>query len=193
MSKGARRAIPRRRLLVGLAACAAPLGCSGGRVESRKSGSLPCAAPSDGGAGQAYCLVDERRIRVAAAAALEVGQAMLTNIDDKTAVIVARDAQGFHALSAICTHACCLVSLCRRAGCGQVTSNPGECGTSEVVTIDETTAGIACPCHGSSFRLIDGTPATGPARRALPSYALTFDAQDAIVDTGRAVDPMARA
>jgi Rieske Fe-S protein len=121
-----------------------------------------------------------------------VGQAVLANLDDNTAVIVARDGRGFHALSAICTHACCLVSLCRVSTCSTVTSNPGECAATDSVSVDENASTIACPCHGSSFRLIDGAPTGGPARRPLPSYALRFDAQDALVDTARTVDAAAR-
>jgi Rieske Fe-S protein len=74
-----------------------------------------------------------------------------------------------------------------------VTSNPGGCATTDVVSVDETAAIIACPCHGSSFRLIDGAPTGGPARRPLPSYAVLFDGPDALVDTARSVEAAVRA
>jgi Rieske Fe-S protein len=191
VSDGTSPPIPRRRLLMALAACVAPFGCSGSASKASRNTSA-CATPSDGGSNASYCLVQGRVVRVADAQTLQVGQARLTNIDDNTAVIVARDAQGFHALSAICTHACCLVSLCRETGCLEVTSNPGECGTSDAVSAGETTSGIACPCHGSNFRLIDGAPTKGPALRPLPSYAMTFDGRDALVDTARTVQPTFR-
>jgi Rieske Fe-S protein len=181
--------IARRKLLLALAASVSPVGAGscagpGSNPSSRES---RCAAADDGGAGT-YCLVEPRLVRVANARALSVGQALLANVDDNTAVIVARDGGGFHALSAICTHACCLVTLCVASSCSSVSSNPGECGRTEPVTLDENAPGIACPCHGSSFRLIDGAPTGGPARRSLPSYAIRFDGHDALVDTGSTVD-----
>jgi nitrite reductase/ring-hydroxylating ferredoxin subunit len=191
MSGGDSPPIRRRRLLLALAAYASPLGCSNGGEKTR-SGVAGCATTSDGGTTVAYCLVESRIVRVKGAGLLAVDDAVLTNIDDNTAVIVARDADGFHALSAICTHACCLVTLCRDAACSQVTSNPGECGTTKAASgVAEGTA-IACPCHGSSFRLSDGAPTGGPARRALPSYVVTFDGEDALVDTARSANPSTR-
>lgn len=32
---------------------------------------------------------------------------------------------------------------------------------------------INCPCHGSAFRVADGSVAAGPAKRALPAVAVT--------------------
>jgi cytochrome b6-f complex iron-sulfur subunit len=64
-------------------------------------------------------------------------------LDPETAVYVVRDAQGFFALSAICTHLGCL------------TAYKPELGI------------IACPCHGSKFSK-DGTKVAGPAPRPLP-------------------------
>src|SRR5205085_2631589 len=105
--------LSRRRALLVLAASA----CGNGGSASSSGGPTSCFEIADGGAGKPYCLVEGRLVRVAGAKQIEVGAAALTNIDDNTAVIVARDAQGFHALSAICTHACCLVSLCKDASC----------------------------------------------------------------------------
>lgn len=56
----------------------------------------------------------------------------------------------FKAFSAICTHQQCLVS--------------------EVA--DGT---INCPCHGSRFRVADGSVAHGPATRPLPEERITVD------------------
>jgi nitrite reductase/ring-hydroxylating ferredoxin subunit len=186
--------IPRRRLLLAFVAGASfPLGCGSTGGGARSGTASPgCAAPSDGGTGTAYCLVESRIVRVKGARSLAVGDAVLTNIDDNTAVIVARDSGGFHALSAICTHACCLVTLCRDAACSQLTSNPGECASTEPASGDVGGTAIACPCHGSSFRISDGAPTGGPARRSLPSYALTFEGEDGLVDTGRSADPSSR-
>jgi len=188
-----RNPIPRRRLLLAFATSISPVGCANGAPSGRAPRESPgCATPSDGGGVGGYCLVDPRVFRITNGRALGVGQALLANFDDNTAVIVARDADGFHALSAICTHACCLVSLCRVSTCTDVTSNPGECRTTQPVSVDENASAIVCPCHGSSFRLLDGTPTGGPARRPLPSYTLRFDGEDALVDTAQTVDPATR-
>ncbi|MGA5517468.1 Rieske (2Fe-2S) protein [Streptomyces pseudogriseolus] len=56
----------------------------------------------------------------------------------------------FKAFSAICTHQRCLVS--------------------EVA--DGT---INCPCHGSRFRVADGSVERGPATRSLPEERITVD------------------
>lgn len=62
-------------------------------------------------------------------------------------VFVVRAAEGFRALSAICTHLGCITQW-----------NP---------SLDL----IACPCHGSQFKT-DGSVEHGPAPRPLPHYAI---------------------
>ncbi len=64
-------------------------------------------------------------------------------LDPETAIYVVHDAQGFFALSAICTHLGCLTAF------------------------KQETGRIECPCHGSKFRP-DGTKIEGPAPRPLP-------------------------
>lgn len=64
-------------------------------------------------------------------------------LDPESAVYIVHDAQGFFALSAICTHLGCLTAW-----------NP-------------ETGRIECPCHGSKFRP-DGTKIEGPAPKPLP-------------------------
>ncbi|MEO7331121.1 MAG: Rieske (2Fe-2S) protein [Minicystis sp.] len=175
--------VSRRRALLTLAAGAVSAGCGGGAGTGTGGGGPgSCFEPADGGSAPPYCLVEARVVRVPGAKALGVGQAALTNLDDNTAVIVARDELGYHALSAICTHICCLVALCREVDCASATSNPGACGTSEVVIGDAT---AVCPCHGSTFRLRDGEPLTGPAKKPLPAFVLRFEGEDALVDTSQ--------
>ena len=66
-------------------------------------------------------------------------------------VVVTQPKEGeFRAFSAICTHRNCLVS--------EVTDG----------TID-------CPCHGSRFRITDGSVAHGPATRPLPEERITVE------------------
>jgi Rieske Fe-S protein len=64
-------------------------------------------------------------------------------------VVVTQPAKGvFKAFSAVCTHVGCL--------CNQVADG----------TID-------CPCHGSKFKIADGTVVAGPAPSALPAAPIT--------------------
>ncbi|OXS33296.1 Rieske (2Fe-2S) protein [Streptomyces sp. XY006] len=66
-------------------------------------------------------------------------------------VVVTQPEQGqFKAFSAICTHQHCLV--------GSVSD-----GT------------INCPCHGSRFRIGDGSVANGPATSPLPAEKITVE------------------
>ncbi|GGW05033.1 hypothetical protein GCM10010230_43770 [Streptomyces narbonensis] len=60
-------------------------------------------------------------------------------------MVVTQPAAGeFKAFSAVCTHQGCLVNKVANG------------------TID-------CPCHGSKFRIADGSVAAGPAPRPLPA------------------------
>ncbi|CAL9405006.1 Rieske (2Fe-2S) protein [Streptomyces sp. NPDC057838] len=66
-------------------------------------------------------------------------------------VVVTQPEQGqFKAFSAICTHQRCLL--------GSVSDG----------TVD-------CPCHGSKFRIADGSVAAGPATRPLPAEQITVE------------------
>jgi cytochrome b6-f complex iron-sulfur subunit len=63
-------------------------------------------------------------------------------LDSANGIFVVRSADGFYALSAVCTHLGCLTVY---------KADTGE---------------IACPCHGSTFKK-DGTAIAGPAPKAL--------------------------
>jgi cytochrome b6-f complex iron-sulfur subunit len=85
-------------------------------------------------------------------------------------IIVARDAGGVYAMSAVCTHAGCLVD----DASGTIAS------------------GLYCPCHGSAF---DGNGAVtrGPARAPLQHYAVTIAGDGSItVDGSQPVSPDTR-
>lgn len=135
-----------------------------------------------------YCLVDRLVIRVSGAALLAVGESMIGGIDDNTAVIVGRDATGFYARSAICTHAYCIVSLCDDEACTSMFATPDPCGTVGPARGDR----VFCPCHGSVFRISDGAALNGPATVPLPAYPLTLDGDELLVDTGSEVDASPR-
>ena len=66
-------------------------------------------------------------------------------------VYIVRTDQGFYAVSAVCTHLGCI--------------------TQWKPELDQ----IACPCHGSKFR-IDGTKIEGPAPRPLPHFSISLTA-----------------
>ena len=179
----------RRDLLSGAAGLALfpMLGCGGNAAGAgADGGGSSCTQPSSHSGG-AYCLVEPLIVRVPGAVQLAVGQAVLLNADDNTAVIVARDAGGLHALSGICTHACCIVSLCRDASCSSLTTTPGICTPTDVAAGAAQAESILCPCHGSSFRLDDGAVLSGPASLPLPALALRIDGNDVLVDTGMQV------
>jgi nitrite reductase/ring-hydroxylating ferredoxin subunit len=76
-------------------------------------------------------------------------------------VIVARDSGGVYAMSAVCTHAGCLL----------------DDGAATI------SAGLSCPCHGSRF---DGNGAVtaGPARASLQHYAVSVGSDGSIVVDG---------
>jgi nitrite reductase/ring-hydroxylating ferredoxin subunit len=76
-------------------------------------------------------------------------------------VVVARDANGVYGMSAVCTHASCLL----------------DDGAQTI------SAGLSCPCHGSTFDG-NGLVTNGPARTALPHYAVTIAADGSLTVDG---------
>jgi len=78
-------------------------------------------------------------------------------------VFVFRTAEGFHAISAVCTH----------LGCN-VNHDEGH--------------GFVCPCHGSTYDE-EGGVTSGPAAWPLPRYAMSLSRRgELVVDKRRTVD-----
>jgi cytochrome b6-f complex iron-sulfur subunit len=82
----------------------------------------------------------------------------------KERVFVVRTAEGFYALSAVCTH----------LGC--------------VTRYDAAAGGIFCPCHGSRYTL-GGVVTAGPAPRSLARYQLSLEKGVLVVDAAKVAPP----
>jgi cytochrome b6-f complex iron-sulfur subunit len=88
----------------------------------------------------------------------------VTYVEDQLVYIV-RTADGFYAVSAVCTHLGCITQWKPEA--------------------DQ----IQCPCHGSKFKS-DGTKVAGPAPRPLPHFAISLTADgELLVDKLEIVKP----
>lgn len=88
----------------------------------------------------------------------------VTYLQDQQVYIV-RTAQGFYAVSAVCTHLGCITQWKPEAN------------------------QIACPCHGSKFKP-DGTKIEGPAPRPLPHFSITLTPDgELLVDKLETVKP----
>lgn len=90
------------------------------------------------------------RVAVASVADLGVGKGAVYSVNNK-AVIVIHTADGYSALSAVCTH----------LGC--------------IVTWNEQRQVIACPCHAGFFRT-NGTVISGPPPAPLAVYQVQVEA-----------------
>ena len=139
----------------GLILAGAILPAAGGCLGSAKSN-------SDGAADLVFAgTVDQ----------LPVGMILFVSSGDHN-LNVCRDAGGFYALSANCTHANCLVLF-------QAPANP---------------TGFSCPCHSSTFDYNGGNP-TGPATTTgpLPHFKVTLAGNQIYVDPTIKVDAVTRA
>jgi len=104
--------------------------------------------------------VPSQSYKIGAPAEFPVGEA---RIPEGHNVFVFHDANGFFAISAVCTHLGCIVN--------------------------NVAAGFACPCHGSQFDRL-GRVEGGPAPRPLDWYELSVapDGQ-LVVDEAQTVKP----
>ncbi len=144
-----RRRIDRREMLV-------LVGASAGATAAVVM--LPACGPATGSPPTG-------RVAVGNVSALAVGSMLVMSN-----VVVARDANGVYAMSAVCTHAGCLLD-----------------DRSPTIT-----AGLSCPCHGSTFDG-NGNVTGGPARAPLQHYAVTIAGDGSVtVDGSQPVAASAR-
>jgi Rieske Fe-S protein len=135
--------------------------------------------------------VPRKQLRVAGGASLTAGQVFIVAVDLANGAIVARDAKGFYAMSAQCTHACCTVGVCSDAQCSSGTDLGDACVTPKPSTLAATGSAFLCPCHGSEFAA-DGSVIRGPAMTRLNAVKMTLDGHDVLVDLSQPEDPLAR-
>ena len=104
----------------------------------------------------------------------------LPEVLDAQRVFLFRSANGFHAVSGICSHLGCTVKFApykqpkEQTVRGLTIESPGE---------------FLCPCHGSKFHG-EGTNYSGPAPRPLQAFHIEISPADGqlVVDLGREVD-----
>lgn len=114
-----------------------------------------CAAYGDTGTGTAAPPAEAGNTGAAGGGAPAAGFAKTADIpvgggkifEDQKIVVTQPTAGQFKCFTAVCTHAGCVV--------GDVSG-----GT------------INCPCHGSKFKVADGSVANGPAKKALAAVAI---------------------
>lgn len=97
-------------------------------------------------------------VAVASTADLLVGKGQVFSVANKP-VLVIHLADGFHALSAVCTHLGCIVAW------------------------DEKRSSISCPCHAALFN-INGDVISGPPPAPLKAYQVQVQGDQILVQGG---------
>jgi Rieske Fe-S protein len=142
-----------RRAVLAMAGAAgvglALTGCQAYGETAQAPADPPAAPPADGGAsGGASGAPPAGAAALARTADIPVGGG---KIFEAQGVVVTQPTAGtFKAFSATCTHQGCTVT-------------------------DVKGGTINCACHGSKFKVVDGSPAGGPAPRALAAKKITVD------------------
>ncbi len=187
----------RRRFVTSLAALAGSAACGGaspgpdGSPAPGADAGLPAAQcpTTAAGPGMGYCDARGSGVvtRVVGASRLATGRAVLHDIDGDAAVFVARDARGLYALSAVCTHQCCIISLCGDTpACLHTVDDPGPGQVSPSAVLPTDGPAFHCICHNSAYDAA-GVVVRGPSIRPLPQFAICVDGDDVVVDTSHVV------
>lgn len=140
--------VSRRGVLIGasLAAASAAAGCSTAAVpfDATNGGAVPHSEEVPTPSEAPNG--QKSAIQVASTTDVPVGGGLVVAKDN---IVITQPAAGeFKAFSAVCPHVGCL--------------------------LDKVANGtINCPCHGSTFRISDGSVVTGPATQALTPVAVT--------------------
>ena len=140
--------------------------CSSNTVEPPTSSSSDAGAADDTGTTGSACTNAPAGVDVGDVSNFPAGSwASAGSANDP--YVVAQDANGYFAFSAVCTHQGCTVNP------------PSASGTS------------SCPCHGAQF---DGNGAVlrGPARSPLPHYAVALCGTHLYVDSSTTVSASTR-
>ncbi|WP_031075665.1 Rieske (2Fe-2S) protein [Streptomyces sp. NRRL S-118] len=136
---------PRRTVLAAAAAAAAaPLVTGCGDGDGDDAATPAPTAPAQSPTGSAPAHTVGQRL----ASTADIPSGGGTVFKDQQVVVTQPQAGEFRAFSAICTHQRCVVAAV-------------EDGT------------INCACHGSRFRITDGSVVRGPATRPLPAEDIT--------------------
>ncbi|MEY9964627.1 Rieske Fe-S protein [Streptacidiphilus sp. MAP12-16] len=145
---------------------AAPGSCCGPSRRGVLRGAAAVGVVGVAGAGLAACSSAGAASNTAAAAAGPVTLGPVSDVPvgggkvyQAQKIVVTQPTAGqFKAFSAVCTHAGCLV--------------------------DAVSSGtIQCPCHGSQFKIADGSVANGPAQTALPAQSVSVQNGKLVVTT----------
>ena len=104
---------------------------------------------------------EERRFAVGRPEDVPVGTVLVLT---RQRVFVVREARGFYALSAVCTHLGCITRY------------------------EAEARGFLCPCHGSRYALT-GAVTAGPAPQSLVRLHLSIERDQLIVDAGKLALP----
>lgn len=141
-----RLAPTRRAVLVG--AGAAAVAVLGGCATYDQN--APADPPADDGEGEEDPNAETEGPPAALAKTTDIPVGGGTIIEDAKLVITQPTPGEFKCFTAVCTHQGCVVSNVK----------------------DGT---INCPCHGSQFKIADGSVATGPANRPLRSVTISVE------------------
>ena len=124
------------------------VGCGGNKTASSSSPSEPASSPGESSSSPGETPMAPGGTALGKTSDIPVGGG---KVFKEQKVVVTQPAKGdFKAFSAICTH----------QGC----------------TVNQVAAGtIDCPCHGSKYRIADGSVAHGPATKALPPKTIKVE------------------